>query len=86
MVKETIDEIINDDLQFFRERQVLALFPISRSQLWKLIKEERFPAPVKLSPKCSLWRGGDLRQIGEKLTTKKTKPVLTTESLHGGGR
>ena len=63
----------NADLTFFRERQVLELFPFSRSQLWALIKRGQFPAPVKLSERCSAWRSTDLRDHAKSLKTSYQK-------------
>jgi len=48
-----------------RERQVLMHFPISRSELWNRVREGRFPAPVKLSPKVSAWRSQDVLRVLE---------------------
>lgn len=37
------------------------LSPISRSETHARVQEGRFPAPLRLSPKCSCWRVADLR-------------------------
>lgn len=55
------------DMGYLREPQVLALFPFSRSQLWALVKRGEFPAPVKLSERCSAWALRDLKAHAEKL-------------------
>ena len=71
MTQATISQNIgNDDVTFLRESQVLKLFPISRSQLWAMVKKGDFPAPVKLSKRCSAWRLLDLKEHGQKLTVK----------------
>jgi predicted DNA-binding transcriptional regulator AlpA len=46
---------------FLRLPQVLALIPVSRSSWWAGIKTGRFPAPVKLSPRCTAWSVADIR-------------------------
>ena len=43
-----------------------AIYPISRSQLWKLVKEGKFPSPVKLGRRITAWRVEDIRQFIEK--------------------
>ncbi len=43
-----------------------ALYPISKSQLWKLVKEGKFPSPIKLGPRITAWRVEDIRQFIEK--------------------
>jgi prophage regulatory protein len=46
---------------FMRQKQVLALVPISKSTLWRRIQEGSFPKPVKLSPRVTVWRTQDIR-------------------------
>jgi len=38
-----------------------ALLPFSRSTLWNMVKEGRFPRPVKLGPRITAWRVEDIR-------------------------
>lgn len=45
---------------FLRLPQVLERIPISRSGWWKGVKEGRFPQPVKLSPRVTVWRASDV--------------------------
>lgn len=46
---------------FLRLPQVLQLIPVSRSGFWAGIKEGRYPAPVKLSARVTVWRLSDVR-------------------------
>lgn len=46
---------------FLRQKQVLALVPISKSTLWRRVGAGTFPAPVKLSPRVTAWRAEDVR-------------------------
>lgn len=39
-----------------------AVAGIGDSQTYELVKQGRFPAPVKLGPRCVRWRMGDLRR------------------------
>lgn len=43
-----------------------AIYPVSKSQLWKLVKEGKFPSPIKLGPRITAWRVEDIRQFIEK--------------------
>ncbi len=43
-----------------------AIVPISKSSLWKAVREGRFPAPVHLGPRTTAWRVQDIRQLIEK--------------------
>jgi prophage regulatory protein len=46
---------------FFRLPAVLHLTGLSRSVLYSMVKEQRFPAPKKLSKSASGWRVGEVR-------------------------
>ena len=39
-----------------------AVSGLKNSRRCELINEGRFPAPIKLSPRCARWRMGDLRR------------------------
>lgn len=41
--------------------EVLALVPVSASTWWEGCRSGRFPAPVKIGPRCTAWRSADLR-------------------------
>ncbi|MES9964534.1 MAG: AlpA family phage regulatory protein [Candidatus Sedimenticola sp. 20ELBAFRAG] len=49
------------DEALIRLPEVLTLIPISRSAWWAGIGANRYPKPVKLSPRVSAWRLGDIR-------------------------
>jgi hypothetical protein len=38
------------------------LIPISRASIWRLVKAGKFPAPIKLSDKITVWRVEDIRE------------------------
>jgi prophage regulatory protein len=46
---------------FLRLPQVLERIPISRSGWWQGVKDGRFPQPVKLSPRVTVWRAADIQ-------------------------
>ena len=48
---------------FLREKQVLKLIPIAPSTWWQGVKDGRYPKPVKLSPKVTVWRTDDIRAL-----------------------
>jgi len=43
------------DEGYIRLRTLLGVFPVSKSTLYKLIQEKRFPAPVRIAPNVSGW-------------------------------
>lgn len=51
---------------FLRLPQVLSLIPVSRSTWWKGVSEGRFPKPVKLSERVTVWRASDVREYIER--------------------
>ena len=40
--------------------------PVSKSTWWAGIKDGRFPKPVKLGPRITVWRVEDIRELIEK--------------------
>lgn len=51
---------------FLRLPQVLSLIPVSRSTIWKGVREGRFPKPVKLSERVTVWRARDVQEYIER--------------------
>ena len=39
------------------------LIPVSKSTWWAGIRDGRYPRPIKLSPKVTVWRVEDVRQL-----------------------
>lgn len=48
---------------FVRLRDILRVIPISKSSWWAGVKEGRYPASVKLSPRVTAWRVEDIRAL-----------------------
>lgn len=46
-----------------RVSQVLKFIPVSRSHWWQGVKEKRYPQPMKLSERVTVWRASDIRQL-----------------------
>jgi len=42
---------------------VLPIIPVSRSSWWAGCKSGRFPSPVKLGPRTTVWRVEDIRSL-----------------------
>lgn len=59
---------------FLREKQILGdrtkgvppIIPVCRTAWWKGVKTGRYPKPVKLGPKTTVWRASDIRAFIEK--------------------
>lgn len=48
---------------FVRLPQILAVFPVSRSTWWAMVKTGKAPAPIKLSERTTAWRVEDIRAL-----------------------
>ena len=51
--------------RLLREKHVLEMLPISRSTWWAGVKSGRFPKPLKLGPRITVWRLEDVRGLLE---------------------
>lgn len=54
---------------FVRLNQILAPngpIPVSRSTWWQGVKDGRFPSPVKLGPRTTVWFAEDIRALFDK--------------------
>lgn len=45
---------------FLRLPQILAIIPISKSAWWEGCRTGRYPKPVKLGPRTTVWRVEDI--------------------------
>jgi predicted DNA-binding transcriptional regulator AlpA len=52
---------------FVRLPLILQVIPVSKSTWWAGVKSGRFPQSVKLGPRTTAWRVGDIRQLVERL-------------------
>lgn len=48
---------------FLRLPQVLAIFPISKSSWWEGCRTGRYPKPVKLSARTTVWKVEDIAEL-----------------------
>jgi len=42
-------------------RTTSELVGLSKAQIYRLAREKKFPAPVKLGKRCTRWKAGDVR-------------------------
>jgi len=40
-----------------------ALIPVSKTAWWAGVKAGRYPKPIKLSPRVTVWRAADIRAL-----------------------
>ena len=48
-----------------RNPPIPAIFPICRSSWWLGVRNGRYPKPLKLGPKTTVWRVEDIRRLIE---------------------
>ncbi len=53
---------------FLRLPQVLQLIPVSKSTWWAGVKSGRFPKPIKMGERISVWRTEDIRKLIQELS------------------
>jgi prophage regulatory protein len=53
---------------FLRLPQVLAIFPISKSVWWEGCRTGRYPKPIKLGPRTTVWRAEDIKAFIERVS------------------
>ncbi|MCC7280083.1 MAG: AlpA family phage regulatory protein [Chromatiaceae bacterium] len=46
-----------------KRRNIEGIFPVSRSEWYAGIKSGKYPAPVKLGARLSVWRVQDVRRL-----------------------
>lgn len=59
------------NIGFLRLPQVLELIPVSKSSWWAGCKNGRYPKPIKLSARTTVWRVEDIRELIESFREKK---------------
>ncbi|MDL2316915.1 AlpA family phage regulatory protein [Desulfovibrio sp. OttesenSCG-928-A18] len=48
---------------FLRLPQVLAVIPVSKSAWWEGCRTGRYPKPIKLGPRTTVWRAEDITAL-----------------------
>lgn len=58
---------------FLRLPQILAIFPISKSAWWEGCRTGRYPKPIKLGPRTTVWRAEDNTAFIERISNQQTE-------------
>jgi len=53
---------------FVRLKDILRVFPVSKSTWWAGVKSGRYPKPVKLSKRTTAWRVEEIRTLIEQVS------------------
>lgn len=62
---------------FLRLPQILAIFPISKSSWWEGCRTGRYPKPVKLAARTTVWRAEDIAALVDSLSRQNDTPAQT---------
>ena len=54
--------------RYLRDPAILEILPVGRSSWWRGVKEGRFPAGIKLSPRVTVWRASDIDALIQSLS------------------
>ena len=46
--------------------QIPAVIPVCKSTWWQGVKSGKFPKPIKLGPRVTVWKADEIRQLVEK--------------------
>ncbi len=60
----------NSNEHFLRLPQVLTIIPISKSAWWQGCKDGRYPKPIKLGPRTTVWRSEDIATLVRRLSSQ----------------
>lgn len=55
-----VKDIVGD-----RDKKIPAIIPISAASWWNGVKSGKYPKPIKLGPRTTVWRVEDIRQLIE---------------------
>ena len=63
-----------DETRLIRLHDVQSLTGLGKSQVYSLANAGRFPAPIKLSERCSAWSENEVRAwIAERIAARNAK-------------
>jgi prophage regulatory protein len=46
---------------YFSDKDLARRFGVGRATIWRWVRDQGFPEPVKLSPHCTRWRLDDVQ-------------------------
>jgi prophage regulatory protein len=57
---------------FLRAGQILKFIPVGKTCWWEGVKTGRFPKPVKLGSRCTMWKAEDIHALIKRLSEQTT--------------
>ena len=68
-----------EELGFLRLREVLRLYPVSKSVWWAGVKSGKYPKPVKLSTRVTAWRAIEIEKLLAQVARQECNENLYTD-------
>jgi prophage regulatory protein len=65
------------DTGFLRLPQVLRFVPVGKSTWWAGVATGRFPKPIKLGAKTTVWKAEDIRALLDALGSSSSNDLTT---------
>ena len=66
-----MSDVSNVSKKLLRINQVLALVPVGRSSWWEGCRTGRYPKPVKLGPRTTVWKAEDIAAFIERVNSQQ---------------
>jgi len=61
LTEEELEEL--NGIGFYRLKDVLKVFPVGKSHWYAGIQDGKYPRPIKLGPRMSIWRKEDIKAL-----------------------
>lgn len=65
MKKENLTPLLTPGKLLRLNQFIPDILPISRSKWWQGVKDHKYPAPLKLGPRVTVWRSEDIINLVE---------------------
>lgn len=53
---------------YLKDTQLAERFGVDRATIWRWVRRDGFPCPIKLSPGCTRWRMADIEAWEAKIS------------------
>jgi len=57
----------SDQTEWLTVSQLANRFNVSTASIWRWVRDDKFPAPIRVSNRCTRWRRADIEQHENKL-------------------
>jgi prophage regulatory protein len=59
-------------VRYVRERQLLQILPFGKTKLWELVRDEKFPKPIRFTAGVTAWKENEVLAWLRKKETEST--------------